>query len=168
MAMKCPAIIRDINIFVDGVGNLGVSKEAKLPDIKIKRQSLSRGGFEVECDMGIIEKLEAEFTLSEYNSIVYASMGIGIGSGLGVNITIKGDIFQGGKSTPAVASLQGSIDVEDGAWKAGGEIERKIKMSVRKYTLIIGGKPEVIVDADNQIAIIFGVDILESLRSSIQ
>jgi len=166
--MNYPQMMKDINIFVDGIGHLGTSKEVKLPQVKFKKQSIERGGFEKDINIGTLEKLEAEFTLSEYSPAVYAAMGAGTATGLGVNITIKGSITQQGKNIPALATLQGEIEVDDGTWKANGEVERKINMSVNKYIMEIDGKQGVLLDTENMIAIIDGVDYLADLRSQIQ
>jgi len=166
--MNYPQMMKDINIFVDGIGHLGTSKEVKLPQVKFKKQSIERGGFEKDINIGTLEKLEAEFTLSEYSPAVYAAMGAGTATGLGANITIKGSITQQGKNIPALATLQGEIEVDDGTWKANGEVERKINMSVNKYIMEIDGKQGVLLDTENMIAIIDGVDYLADLRSQIQ
>lgn len=166
--MKYAQMMKDINIFVDGIGHLGTSKEAKLPQVKFKKQTVERGGFEKEINTGTLEKLEAEFTLSEYSPAVYAAMGAGIASGIGVNFTIKGSITQKGQHIPAIASLQGEIEVDDGSWKANSEIERKIKMSVDRYMMEIDGKQAILLDTENMIAIIDGVDYLADLRAQIQ
>ena len=166
--MNYPQMMKDINIFVDGIGHLGTSKEVKLPQVKFKKQSIERGGFEKDINIGTLEKLEAEFTLTEYSPAVYAAMGAGTVTGLGANITIKGSITQNGKHIPALATLQGEIEVDDGTWKANGEVERKINMSVNKYIMEIDGKQGVLLDTENMIAIIDGVDYLADLRAQIQ
>ena len=166
--MNYPQTLKDINIFVDGLGHLGTSKEIKLPVIKQKKQALTAGGFEQEFDTGTFEKLEAEFTLAEYSPIVFAAMVAGEATGLGVNITVKASIIQGGKKIQALATLQGTVEVDDGTWKANQEVERKVKMNVNKYILEIGGKQGLLFDTRNMIAIIDGVDYLETLRKHIQ
>ena len=41
-----PQTMRDINIFVDGIGHLGTSAEFELPKINQKKFSQEFGGFE--------------------------------------------------------------------------------------------------------------------------
>jgi len=166
--MKYPQTLKDINIFVDGLGHLGTSKEIKLPTIKQKKQSVSAGGFEQDIDIGMFEKLEADFTINEYSPIIFAAMVAGMATGAGVNITCKASIIQGGKSLAAVATLQGTIEVDDGTWKAGAEVERKVKMNVNRYILEIDGKQGLSFDTRNMIAVIDGVDYLADLRTHIQ
>lgn len=166
--MKYPQIMKDINIFVDGIGHLGTSEEIKLPSIKFKTEGFNRGGFEKEISLGTFEKLEAEVTLAEYSPIVFAAMAAGTVTGLGVNITVKGSILQNGKHISALATLQGEIDIDDGAWKANEKVQRKIKMRVNLYAMEIGGTQAILFDTENMIAMIDGVDYLASLRSHIQ
>ncbi len=166
--MNYPQMMKDINIFVDGIGHLGSSDEAKLPTVKFKKETVERGGFEKDVNIGTLEKLEAEFTLSEYSPAVYAAMALGTASGLGANFTIKGSITQNGKHIPALATLQGEIEVDDGSWKANSKVERKIKMSVNLFMMSIDGKEAILLDTENMIAMINGVDYLADLRSHIQ
>lgn len=166
--MNYPQIMKDINIFVDGIGHLGTSEEIKLPVIKFKTEGFNRGGFEKEISLGTFEKLEAEATIAEYDPIVYAAIAAGTVTGLGVNITVKGSILQKRKHISAVATLQGEIDVEDGSWKANEKIQRKMKMRVNLYAMEIGGTQAILFDTENMIAMIDGVDYLASLRSHIQ
>lgn len=166
--MKYPQMMKDINIFVDGIGHLGTSEEIKLPVIKFKKESVNRGGFEKDISVGTFEKLEAEVTISEYDPIVFAAMVAGTATGLGVNITVKGSILQNGKHISALATLQGDIEVDDGTWKANEKVQRKIKMSVNLYAMEIDGKQGLLFDTENMIAIIDGVDYLADLRSHIQ
>lgn len=166
--MNYPQTMKDINIFVDGIGHLGTSEEIKLPVIKFKKESMNRGGFEKDVSLGTFEKLEAEAVINELDPIVYAAMVAGTATGLGVNITVKGSIYQNGKNIPALATLQGDIEVDDGSWKANEKLQRKIKMSVNLYAMEIDGKQGLLFDTENMIAMIDGVDYLSDLRSHIQ
>lgn len=166
--MNYPQTMKDINIFVDGIGHLGTSEEIKLPVIKFKKESMNRGGFEKDVSLGTFEKLEAEVTLNEYSPTIFAAMAAGTATGLGVNITVKGSISQNGKNIPALATLQGDIEVDDGSWKANEKVQRKIKMSVNLYAMEIDGKQGLLFDTENMIAMIDGIDYLSDLRSHIQ
>lgn len=166
--MSKPQVLTDVNIFVDGVGHLGVSKKVTLPKIEKVRQSQTAGGFERTVDTGIFKELECEMTLAEYSASVFASMALGNATGTGVLFTIKGSIFQDGKRLPLVATVQGDIDVDDGDLEGGKEVERKIKVAVNLYAMEIDGKQGVLFDTTNMIAMIDGVDYLADLRAQIQ
>ncbi|HKM18919.1 MAG TPA: phage major tail tube protein [Aliarcobacter sp.] len=163
-----PQTMRDINVFVDGIGHLGTSEEFELPKINQKKFSQEFGGFEREILSGSFEKMEANVTLNEYSAAVYAAMAVGNVTGLGVNITVKGAIYQDGKSLQAIATIQGNIDIDDGSWKANEQVKRKLKIAVNLYAMEIDGKQACLFDVNNMIAMIDGVDFLATLRSQIQ
>lgn len=166
--MNLPQIMNDINVFIDGVGHLGTSEEFELPKINQKKITQEFGGFERDILAGTFEKMEASVTLKEYSSAVFAAMALGRVSNIGVNITIKGSISQNGSSIPALAIIQGNIDIDDGSWKPNEEVKRKLKIAVNMYAMEIDGKQACLFDATNMIAIIDGVDFLANLRSHIQ
>lgn len=163
-----PQTMRDINIFVDGIGHLGTSSEFELPKINQKKFTQEFGGFERDVLTGSFEKMEASVTLDEYSASVFAAMALGNATGLGVNITVKGSIFQEGKSKQALATIQGNIDIDDGSWKANEQVKRKLTIAVNAYAMEIDGKQGCLFDVKNMIAIIDGVDFLATLRSQIQ
>ncbi len=165
---RLPQTMRDINIFVDGIGHLGTSAEFELPKINQKKFSQEFGGFERDVLTGSFEKMEASVTLNEYSAAVYAAMALGNVTGLGVNITVKGSIYQEGKSKQAIATIQGNIDIDDGSWKPNEQVKRKLTMSVNLYAMEIDGKQACLFDVNNMIAMIDGVDFLATLRSQIQ
>ena len=165
--MKLPQTLTDINIFVDGFGHLGTSKKVTLPKIEMNRETQAAGGFERSIDTGIFKELSAEFVLSEYSPVIFAALAAGAVTNLGVNITVKGSFFQGGERTSVLATLQGSIDIDDGDMEANKAVERKISMKPNLYIMEIDGKQGCLFDTTNMIAIIDGVDLLADLRSHI-
>jgi Phage tail tube protein FII len=62
-----PKILRNFNVFVDGRGYAGKIDEITLPKLTIKTDEYRAGGMDIpiNIDMGM-EKLEADFTFSEY------------------------------------------------------------------------------------------------------
>lgn len=166
--IKYPQTITDINIFVDGIGHLGTSKKVSLPKVEQLRETITAGGFERSVDMGIFKELEAEFNLSEYSSSIFTAMAAANKTGNGVSFVCKGSIFSNGSRKSIIATLQGSIDVEDGDLEPGKAIERKIPMKPNRYILEVEGKQVVMLDTINMIAQIDGVDFLADLRSHIQ
>ncbi len=165
--LKLPQTLVDANIFVDGQGNLGVSKSVQLPKIEKIRNTVIAGGFEQDSDTGVFKKLEAEYIFAEWSSMVISAMAKSDASGSGVSMTIKGSIFQGGVKTAVLISIRGGVDIDDGKMEAGKEIERKVKQFVTFYEMEIGGKQVCSIDTKNMIAIFDGVDYLEELRAHI-
>ena len=167
MAVRIPERISDVNVFVDGVGHLGVVEEVKLPEVKQKLESVNVGGIERDVQTGILEKMEAEIALTEYSPVVYAAMAANMKKGLPVPFLCKSNIVQGGTKKGVIAAIAGDITVSDNSLKGGEGAKRTVKVSVRQYTLEIDGKQSVMIDVDNLVAIIDGVDVLEELRKNI-
>jgi P2 family phage contractile tail tube protein len=167
MAVRTPEKISDVNVFIDGVGHLGVVEEVKLPEVKQKLESVNVGGIERDIQTGIFEKMEAEITLTEYSPIVYAAMAANMKKGLPVVFICKANIVQGGTKKGVVATIAGDVTVTDNSLKGGETAKRSIKVSVRKYALEIDGKQGVLIDVDNLVAVLDGVDVLEELRKNL-
>lgn len=167
MATKKPEVISDANVFVDGVGHLGVTEEVKLPEIKQKFESMNVGGIERDVQTGIFEKMEAEITLREYSSVVYTAMSNNIKKGEAITFICKANVVQGGVKKGVVATISGDINITDGSLKGGEGVKENIKISVRKYILEIDGSQKVSIDADNLVGVIDGVDVLEDLRKNL-
>jgi len=167
MAMRQPEKINGVNVFIDGIGHLGVVEEIKLPEIKQKLESVVSGGIERDIQTGVFEKMEAEITLTEYSPIVYAAMAANMKKGLPVVFICKANIVQGGVKKGVVATIAGDVTINDNSLKGGETAKRTIKVSVRKYALEIDGKQGVLIDVDNLVAVLDGVDVLEELRKNL-
>lgn len=72
-----PKILKNFNVFVDGRGYAGKIDEVTLPKLTIKTEEYRAGGMDIpiNIDMGM-EKLEAEFTFSEYDSELFRLFGL--------------------------------------------------------------------------------------------
>ena len=64
---KRPEVLKNINVFVDGVGKVGIAAQLTLPKLTYKTEEFRGGGMNapIEIPMGM-EKLEASFTAREY------------------------------------------------------------------------------------------------------
>lgn len=166
--INVPQIVSGLDIFLDGVGFLGTAQSVTLPKIEEEKQTIEAGGFARSINTGVFKQLEAEFEINEYNPAIFTSMIAGKQSGKGVSITLKGSLTQGGKNVSFLATMEGDIDVEDGSFKVKEMAQRKVKMYVDKYILEIDGKQNILFDVPNMVALIDGVDYLETLRKHIQ
>ncbi len=72
-----PKVLKNFNLFVDGRGYAGRVQEVTLPKLALKTEEFQMGGLDtpVQIDVGM-EKLESEFTLSEYDPFVIKMFGI--------------------------------------------------------------------------------------------
>lgn len=157
-----PQFLTGMTVFIDGVGLLGTGKQVALPKVEQMRETISAGGFERSLSTGVFKAMECEITITEYHASVFATMNLD-----STLFVIKGSITQKGKKYPVVATLKGEVDVDDGNWETGKELERKIKIYADFYSLEINGILQVSLDIDNMIALISGVDHLAEMRNHI-
>ncbi|ROS05672.1 hypothetical protein EDC56_1218 [Sinobacterium caligoides] len=162
-----PKVLKNFNLFVDGVGYAGIVDELSLPKLGLHTAEISAAGMDapIDIDMGM-KKLTCQFTLSEYdvNSISH----FGLGDGAQVSLKIRGALDNEEGVTPMVVTLHGAwSEVDFGKWKAGEKTSLKVNVSLRYYKLSIGGKDLVEVDVLNMKRIINGVDQLATTRDAI-
>jgi P2 family phage contractile tail tube protein len=64
-------ILKNFNLFVDGVGFAGNAEEVQLPALNIIEEDFRAGGMDspIGLDMGI-EKLETSFKIAGFSSVV--------------------------------------------------------------------------------------------------
>ena len=72
-----PNVLKNFNLFIDGRGYAGVVEELNLPKINLKLEEHRVGGMDtpIQLTQGI-DKLEADFTLSEYDPLVIQEFGL--------------------------------------------------------------------------------------------
>ena len=162
--VRLPQIVSDINVFVDGVGFAGVvdKENFKLPEIEEITESIKNGGFERSYGIGIFKKLEFEFTLKEIHPIVYTALGTAKKTGKGAMFICKGNAVQDGKKKGFIVTITSS----NFAISHKGA-DTTLKGEARFYTYEIDGAPLVIMDTDNLIANIGGIDYLEEVRKNL-
>lgn len=162
-----PKVLKSFNLFVDGRGYAGVVSELTLPKLSIKMEEHIAGGMDmpVSLDMGM-EKLECDFTLSEYDPEIVKSFGLS--DGAQVPLVLRGGLDGEEGVTPVVVTVTGAwSEIDFGGWKAGDKPDLKVQVSVRYYKLEIDGNELVEIDVLNMIRKIDGNDQLETLRGAI-
>ena len=159
-------IFRDMNILIDGIGNLGVSKTAELP--KIEYQTVERdGAMAMEEVLPMIKAMSAKIVMNEFNPIAYAAAGNLFS--VGTYIIVKGSTVQGGKSVPVMATIGGSVKtLENPIPDRGKEVELSMEIAVTSYELLIDNVPVVMIDLKNLVCMIGGKDLYAELRAHIQ
>lgn len=164
--IKTPQTFQGATVFVEGIGFAGRcdNEKIKLPVIEELQETITAGGFESDYGTGILKKMEFEVVLNEYNPMIFEAMQNSLVSGKGVTFTIKGSILQDGEKIPFEAHITSKFSIEH---NASGKVEVTLKGSPTKYLLEVGGKQYCSIDTRNIIAIIGGVDYLETLRSHI-
>jgi hypothetical protein len=162
-----PKVLKGFNLFVDGQGYAGLVEDVTLPKLSLKRDDIYNGGMDAPIDLEMgMDKLECDFTLSEYSEAVIKQFGLR--DGAQVPLTMKGGLDNETGITPVVVTLKGAWkDLDMGNWKAGDKPTLKASVSLRYYKLTIGGNDVVEVDVENMVRSIDGVDQLAPLRDAI-
>ena len=156
--------ITGVNIFVDGMGHLGVAEELKLPDVKEKVIESNNGVAVEDVGTTLLEKLEAEFTISEYNPIVYAELQKQCKGRINFKTSLSTCEEHKGKE----GMIEGNFHVEEGPIKWGEKAELKVKISVKKYRLSIKGVEIFDIDLPNLIYKVKGQDMFVQQRALLQ
>ena len=163
-----PNVLKNFNLFVDGRGYAGIVEELNLPKINLKLEEHRVGGMDspIQLTQGI-DKLESDFTLSEYDQLVIQEFGLA--DGAQVPLKFRGGLDnEDGAVTPVEVTLTGSWnDLDLGNWKAGEKAPLKIMVAVRYYKLVIGGQDLIEIDVLNMVRSINGVDQLADMRAAI-
>jgi P2 family phage contractile tail tube protein len=162
-----PKVLKNFNLFVDGQGYAGLVEELTLPKLSLKHDDLYNGGMDapISLEMGM-DKLECDFTLSEYNEAIIKQFGLR--DGAQVPLTLKGGLDDETGVTPVVVTLKGAWkDLDMGSWKPGEKATLKAMVCLRYYKLSIGGTDLVEVDVQNMVRMIDGVDQLAPMRDAI-
>lgn len=164
-----PSVIENFSLFVDGRGYAGKCPELTVPKLTRKTRDYQAGGMSgpVTIDMGM-DKLEAEFTLEEYNADVLRLFGLTDLAHVALRFT--GSIIRqdGATPEPVEVFVRGRIrELDFGGWKAAEGAQLKVMLDVAYYKLTLRGTVEIEIDPVNMIEVIGGVDRLAVTRNNI-
>lgn len=161
-------ILKNFNLFVDGRGLAGNIEEINPPKLTIKMEEFRNGGMDapIEVDIGM-EKLELDYSLTNYDAGVLALFGLT--SGQSKAITIRGALVsESGKESAVVINAFGVIkEVDKGSWKAGDKAALKQSVALRYYKETIDGVVIHEIDIPNMKRIVNGVDQLSQQRANL-
>ncbi|WP_320055618.1 phage major tail tube protein [Desulfuromonas thiophila] len=165
-----PAVLKNFSLFVDGKGYAGQVEEIVLPKLTRKMQEHRAGGMNgpVELDYGL-EKLEASFTLSDYNKEVLSLFGAV--DNAKVPLRFKGAVEQDdedGSVTAVEVVLNGRWrELDMGSWKGGDKAVLKVGVAASYYKYTQAGEDLIEIDVVNMIEKIGGVDRLAAQRAAL-
>jgi len=166
--MATPEILKNFNVFVDGLGYAGKVTEVVPPKLTVITDEHKAGGMDagIDIDMGM-EKLLWEFTTAEMSASILKQFGII--KGANIPLTLRGAV-QGdaGVVVPIVINSRVMIvEVDKGTWKAGEKSQMKVSLSSRAYKETHAGEVLIDIDVDNMTRVINGVDQLADQRAAI-
>lgn len=163
-----PKILKNFNVYVDGLGYAGKVDEITLPKLTIKTEEYQGAGMSapVEIDMGM-EKLEMDLTFSEYDKSVFKLFGLTNGSE--VALTIRGAIQSTGNPEAVVINVRGFFkEMDFDSWKPAEKATMKCSVACTYYRLTIDNVDLIEVDPINMIRNVNGSDQLAAIREILQ
>ena len=169
MSTQIPRKLKAFSLFVEGRGYADKVAELTLPKLTRKMEEFRAGGMNapIEIDMGM-EKLEGEFTLTEYSKEVFALFGVTDLAQIG--LCFKGSIESDddGTVTPIEVVLRGRWkEMDTGSWKTGDSTRLKVSVSASYYKYTSKGQNLIEIDVPNMVEKIGGTDRLAERRAAI-
>lgn len=159
-------ILRNCNIFVDRVSQIGQASEITLPVPTEKLEEIRNAGMVMPIDVPMgYEKLEAGFKLTSFDPVVIKLFGLAVG--VNKEFLAAGALaHEDGRVFSATAYMVGRLTAFDpGAWAPGEKAETEYSISIRKYRLEVEGN--VLVEADPFDVSVGGVSQTASIRRAL-
>jgi P2 family phage contractile tail tube protein len=169
MTVQLSRVLKNLNLFIDGVGYAGRVDELTLPTLTIKVEEHRAGGMDapVSIDMGM-EAMEAQFMISDHDPDLFTFFGrLDIE---GVQVIARGATQAQGSAdvTPVVVTMNGIwTAIDPGSWKPGDKNVISVTARPIYYKLEIGDQTQIEIDVTNMTRIIGGEDQLAAQREAI-
>ena len=161
--------LTNMSLFVDGRGYLGMAEEVTPPKIAMQTDDYMAGGMPgpIKVSKGVIDALEAEFTLKGYSSDILKLFNVE--PCRYVPFVFRGALSDCEAGTRAIVlSMRGQIqEIDMGNWKPADEATLKIKMNVAYYRQEIAGETIMEIDFENMIFVVNGNDQLAATRAAL-
>ena len=158
MKRQIPQVIQEGNVYIDGIGYLGVTKKLKLPTIEFEMIE-SKGALSTNYTTGMLKATEVEFTVSVLDKNMWVNLGLN---------SFTNRIPWLFKTVPFSAAFTGDIiSYEVSEFESGKELEVTIKLSAHFVDINVDGVPMVLKDSENMICVIGGVDYMAGVRSNL-
>lgn len=168
MKRVAPQIIQEANVFINGKGYLGISKNVKIPTLEWEMIE-NKGALSANYTTGILKDTEMEFKINVLDFNTFLSFGLNSFTNR-VPFLFKASIHESGKANKVPLSMAVTGDIislETTELEAGKEMEVTIKMSAHFLNLNIDGVPLILKDVENMICIVGGVDYMAKVRSNL-
>ncbi|WP_343611102.1 phage major tail tube protein [Novosphingobium sp.] len=167
--MGFPAKLKNMNLYLDGIGHSGIVQEVTLPKLALKMAEWRGGGMlgPLQVDQGL-EKMELEATVG--GLIAGMLRQFGIGSFDGVHARFAGAFQEEGGG--AVRVLEVNVlgrwtTIDLGQQKVGDDTQHKGTFAVAYYELNVDGENWLTIDFLSMVFLVFGVDRYEEIRNAV-
>ncbi|SMQ22172.1 hypothetical protein SAMN04488483_0131 [Pseudomonas helmanticensis] len=163
-----PQVLKNMNLFVDGVSFSGDVPTLSLPKLTQKVEDYQGGGMFAPIEFAVgLEKIESSFTTNGVRR--EALKFFGLADQTAANLVFRGAFADlKGRVTPVIVTMRGGLkEVDMGDWKPStvGEIKHGVKITY--YKLEIDGRVMFEVDPLAVIFVVDGVDQLAAERSAL-
>lgn len=156
------------NLFIDGIGCLGVLKSLEPPKIEQEtiEQTSSIGKYEQV--LPTLKPLSAKFVVSNVDMVYFNTLNAYIPQ----VIYVKSNLSSGGmtkKETQIIATFNGNIKIlELPKFEMNKEAEMSMEMNVYMFSYQIDKLPSILYDVHNSIYALNGIDQFLEIRKNIQ
>lgn len=163
-----PSILKNFNVFTDGVSWQGEVDEVTQPKLTRKLEDFRAGGMSgpIPIDMGN-EKIEIEVTLGGF--VLDAVKKYAATKHDAVMLRFAGAYQNentGGYDAVEIVVRGRYAEMDFGTAKAGDKSQTKIKMTCSYYKLSVNNDPYIELDFVNMIEIVNGVNILAAQKAA--
>ncbi|TLD80185.1 phage tail protein [Helicobacter sp. MIT 05-5293] len=155
------------NVFIDGIGALGILKSFEPPKLDYDTIEASASIGKYEKVLPSLKPLTAKITLTDVNAVLLAPLSTLIPKVVYVkkNMTSVG-ITQ--KDTQIIATMGGVVKVgELPQYEMIKEVEFSFEMAVYTFSYQVDKVPLIVYDVENSIYMINGIDQFASIRKNI-
>jgi len=161
-------ILRNFQLFFDGIGYAGNCEEVTPPKLAIKLERFLAGGLDgsLPIDMGT-EDMELRFKVNDLGADALSTYGVIGGPDFTANL--RGALQNlDGSIESVLISCRGKInEVTPSAWQAGQKANDEFAMALTYYRKDVDGSTVIEIDLPNMIRRINGVDQLANIRAAI-
>lgn len=167
--MAIPSVLKAYSLFVDGRGYAGKA-DLELPELSVTTEEHAAGGMsaKVKLDMGLIEAIDAKFTLYDYEPEILKQWGVVNGSGVALVFRGAKQNDAGDETVPLKVTMRGQLQTAGmGSWEGGSKTTMECTVNCRYYQLAINEEVLIEIDAENMTRVIGGVDQMAALRNAI-
>ncbi len=157
-------VVIGVNVFIGGMGSLGICKAFSPAAIKQKKLSASTAAGDRSVSYGALESLDTEYSFESLPQAIFSEFA----KLDNAEIIAKAANRTGEEVSSQEWTCIGGFDIEYDEFKEGEYLGVKISQKgLKKYTHEVDGKVKVNVDHDNVICEIDGKDILADVRNAI-
>jgi len=152
--------INNASIFVEGLGFISNAAKVELPEVDFVDFNVTSGMSEHTVDTIVLKKLEAKFELNDVNRVYFNAMRKRQGDT--ATFWVKAQM----EGINVVATLKGNMKkLKFPTIEVGKEAKVTFDVNVRYFKLETNADTSYLIDVDNLICEIGGVDIWEDARA---